>query len=250
MAQIVKKDNALEKKYRTSRAVAIAAGIVCAALLTAFATTGGAGATVGSVGVTPIILLVCFAVSGVVGGHMMEQARILQMGIEGESVTANVVKTLPNNYIGFQNVVLQHEKGTSELDMVVVGPTGVFVIETKNLNGTVVGNYEGREWVQKKHGRGGTPYSKGLYSPVKQVRTHVHHLAEFLGKNGINTYIKSAVYFANPDAVVQMLGTPAGTPVFSALTGGVSELRGYLTAADSHTLTHEQVTRIAALLNQ
>lgn len=243
MAQIVKKDNALEKKYRSAKTAAIAAGILCLVPFVVLMTTG-------IIGTTAIVLFACFAVSAVFGGYMLDRTRILQAGIEGENVTASVVRTLPDNYIGFQNVLLRHEQGTCELDMVVIGPTGVFVIETKNLNGTIVGNYEGHEWVQKYLRRGGTPYSKGLYSPVKQVRTHVHHLAEFLGKNGIDTYVKSVVYFANPDAVVQMLGTPAGTPVFSALTGGVSELRGYLTAADSHTLTREQVTRIAALLNQ
>ena len=195
------------------------------------------------------ILYVGFLGGFFLGGVMSHKAASYKSGIQGEATTAGIVRGLPDEYFGIQNMQIRYDGQSSELDMVVVGPTGVFIIETKNLNGTIVGNYDTTHWTQRKVGQQGTPYSKNFYSPVKQVGTHVYRLAHLLRDSGIRVTVESLVYFSNPDTVVQLVGTPARIPVFSALGNGESEIRRYLMNRPV-VLSQQQISQIEQFLNQ
>lgn len=56
-------------------------------------------------------------------------------GRSGESEVRKILQELPNNYSVFQGVVL--EKGWGDIDFVVVGPAGIFVIEVKSQGGVI-----------------------------------------------------------------------------------------------------------------
>lgn len=122
-----------------------------------------------------------------------------------------------------------------------------FIIETKNMNGTIVGNYDAQYWTQRKIGRNGTPYSGQLYSPVKQVKTHVYRLANYLRKENINVFVDAMVYFSNPNSVVQVTGFSAGTPVFSALGNGSEEICHQILCSDQK-LSPEVLAKVNTLL--
>ncbi len=143
-----------------------------------------------------------------------EKARILKSGIEGEMSTAYVLSKLPRKYTVVQDINVTYDGGHSEIDNVVIGKTGIFVIETKNTKGTIRGDYNDKDWVQHKSGHGGTPYDKTFYSPVKQVGTHVYRLAHYLRKNGVHTYISGAVYFSNPEAIIKISNRTDDIPIF------------------------------------
>jgi len=194
------------------------------------------------------ILLVGFGGCGYLSQYMQQKAAIYKSGVDGENATAEIVSSLPNTYLGFQNVQVTYEGKTSELDMVVVGPTGVFIIETKNLNGTIVGNYGNPQWVQKKVGQEGTPYSKNFYNPIKQVGTHVYRLANYLRSNGCYVHVNDMVYFSNPDTVIQLLGTPSNTPVFTALGNSGREICDYI-LENEQRIAENVIYQISELLS-
>ena len=64
-------------------------------------------------------------------------------GLTGERAVLNNLSTnLNNEFSIFNDVLLREGKRRGNIDHIVVGPTGVFVIETKNNSGKVV--YDGR----------------------------------------------------------------------------------------------------------
>ena len=229
MAQIIKKSNELENKYKSYRTKCICAWAVC--ILTFIWAAMSMPSSVFSVEEMQskfIIVALGFGGGGMLGGYFKQKTDSYKSGVEGERTTAEIIASLPNTYCGFQNVSVTFEGKQSELDMVVVGPTGVFIIETKNLKGTVVGNYDNPQWTQKKVGQQGTPYSKNFYNPIKQVGTHVYRLANYLRSSGCPVHITPMVYFSNPETVIQLLGTPSETPVFTALGTSARDLCNYI----------------------
>ena len=139
---------------------------------------------------------------------------IKKQGVDGEDLTADILRDgLDDSYTVFQNSVITFEGKISELDLIVVGENGVFVIEAKNRGGTVVGGYNKDKWTQYKIGQKGGEYSSDFYSPVKQVSTHIFRLAGYLRQNGAPTHIDGAVYFANEDAKIEISGKADKIPV-------------------------------------
>ena len=109
-----------------------------------------------------------------------------------------MLKKLPNNYYIFNDIIIENRDGKSQIDHVVIGTNGIFVIETKNHNGKIVGDENERNWIQNKTGRNGGTYSSELFNPTKQVKTHVYRLKTVLNEElGINPWIQSIVVFAN-----------------------------------------------------
>lgn len=237
MAKIVKKNNHLENEYSNAKNskqsamlssfMLILLSIVCffiyARLDSLFFLVGAAFMFI--IGAISFLLI---------NPSDYSEQSILASGIAGESLTADLLRELPKDYTVYQDVVVKYDGRESEIDNIVVGSTGVFVIETKNHNGTIIGSYEDKDWLQKKIGRGGTPYESSFYSPVKQVGTHIFRLKNLLKKNDVRVYINGIVYFSNPQADVIINGAPDDVPVFSASNGGNRALLEYILNGNSN----------------
>lgn len=113
-------------------------------------------------------------------------------GIEGENKVLDQLNTLPKNYFVFHDVTLPQGKGN--IDHIVIGPTGLFVIETKNYSG----NYriEGNQWYYLKNHK----YNEIKKDPGKQLIRNIIDLKSFLESKGIK---KSKVYANGIIALVQ-----------------------------------------------
>lgn len=148
------------------------------------------------------LLLPFFQTSG-----LAREQEVLAAGIEGEADMEDLLSTLPDAYCVYRDLTIPYDGKTSEADTIVVGPTGVFVIEVKNHRGRICGDAVDKDWIQHKVGRGGTPYQKTFYSPLKQVGTHVYRVAGLLRKSGVGVYVIGLVYFANEEADVQITGS-------------------------------------------
>lgn len=208
MARIIERSSDLKRQYRVYqllRILFVLGGVIscCLALVSLFIPI--------VMGVMVLIALICFFLAG----YASKQCNVYRTGVNGEDEAAEIVAQLPEGYYGFQNVKVTFDGKTSELDMVVVGQTGVFVIETKNMNGTIEGNTSEAYWEQHKVGRGGTPYSNQFYSPVKQVGTHVYRLANYLRRNRIQVRVEAMVFFANPETKIYIQGEQEKIPVYS-----------------------------------
>lgn len=197
-----------------------------------------------------------FLFSGIfvlISGNRIEynrkDANILKSGIVGENKTMEILSMLPDDYYGFQNVTIKFEGRKSELDMVIVGKTGVFIIETKNHTGLIRGDYSEHDWLQYKIGRNGTPYNSNFYNPVKQVGTHIYRLANFLRTKKINVHITGIVYFSNEEATVHVSGSKDDMYVFSESDNGQKQMLSCI-LNNNDNLNEKTIQRISQILNR
>ena len=139
---------------------------------------------------------------------------------------------------------------TSQIDNIVVGSNGIFVIETKNLNGLIEGNEDDKEVVHHKVGIKGGKYSKTIYNPIKQVSTHVYRVSEVLKGYNLNKWVQGAVYFTNRNCIVDINSTRI--PVFSEAEEGDKEVLNYIVNYDrsNASITQEDKIKIVRILKE
>lgn len=248
MAKIFKNDHHLEKEYIEEKSHRSASFFVCIIMLAATVFFGAVYAVSGFTlfgslcALSTIIGIIALAV-GVTKDD--SKAEILKSGIEGETETAFLLSHLPQGYTVVQDVHITYDGKTSEIDNIAIGKSGIFVIETKNQKGYIEADVDEKDWIQHKVGRGGTPYSKEFYSPIKQVGTHIFRLSRYLKSNGVRTYINGVVYFANPEAAVEIYGDCSKCPVFTYKSR--HEMLGYILSGGAN-LTKEQIRKIESLI--
>lgn len=72
--------------------------------------------------------------------------------------------------------------GTTEADVILIHPNGLFVYECKNLRGRIVGNESSEYWSRTYSTPRGVE-KESFYNPVKQNNGHVGCLRELIGKD-------------------------------------------------------------------
>ena len=98
-------------------------------------------------------------------------------GLVGEKAVSTILATLPQGeYRVVNNVMIKTESGTSQIDHIVVSRYGIFVIETKNYKGWIIGSEYANQWTKNRYGK---KYS--FYNPIKQNYGHVKVLENYLG---------------------------------------------------------------------
>ena len=96
---------------------------------------------------------------------------------------------LPNCYIPVG------QKGTTEIDMIFLHESGLYVIESKNYSGWIFGNEEQDHWTQCLRGKFHTTQKHSFYNPLRQNETHICALMELLKDDTVPYY--SYVVFGN-----------------------------------------------------
>src|SRR5579872_1336334 len=99
---------------------------------------------------------------------------LLRAGAEGEREVAAILETLPDGFVVLHDLMVPTKTGRREVDHVVLGPTGVFVLETKRWGGVLTPGES--VWVQEGR-RGRRTYS----SPVIQLQRVQRAVADRLG---------------------------------------------------------------------
>ncbi len=128
---------------------------------------------------------------------------MLEAGARGEKAVAHHLSWLPKNHIVLNNITLPSSKYQSQqMDHLVVGPKGVFHIETKTLNGLIVISPQG-DWTQIK-AINNSLLREGMESPRHQVQRHERVLREFFRTNfgGWKIPIVSVVVMAHPKTII------------------------------------------------
>lgn len=111
-------------------------------------------------------------------------------GKVGEFRVHNILTHLPGEYEVFDDVVLKTDRGTTQIDHIVVSKYGLFAIETKNYRGEIYGDDNRKEWTQiiatdvtyrKKWYKTYTYITKNhFYNPVKQAIAHAIEIKKSL----------------------------------------------------------------------
>lgn len=97
------------------------------------------------------------------------------------------------------NVYVPRPNGTTtEIDAILFHPSGIYVIESKNYRGQIIGNDRREEWLQcLRPSRRAPVRTYAFYNPLKQNRIHVEALRAWLGRAYAHVPIYSAVLFSN-----------------------------------------------------
>ena len=146
----------------------------------------------------PIMMLMVF------GSYYIRRGIIFGSGAKGEDLGLVQALHLPEGYHVFTNVTISYQNYSQEMDLIIVGTKGVYVVEVKNHNGKIVGDAEAAQWVQHKVGRGGGRYFKRIQNPVKQVKGQVYKLSKYLKENGINVWVEGIILFTNEEVSVSV----------------------------------------------
>lgn len=108
-------------------------------------------------------------------------------GINGEKAVIKNLSKLSNEYSIFNNVLLADGKRKGDIDHLIVGPTGIFVLETKNNKENV--SYNGYNWF-------------GITkNPTTQVESNAFRLKDLLKHCNVyatrDPYVHAVVVFSN-----------------------------------------------------
>ena len=82
---------------------------------------------------------------------------------------AGILSLLPEDeYKVINDIIIQSNGYTSQIDHLVVSIYGIFVIETKNYTGWITGYEDSKQWTQNIFG-----HKSSFYNPIKQNKSHV-----------------------------------------------------------------------------
>jgi hypothetical protein len=128
-------------------------------------------------------------------------------GAAGEDYTLQVLASLPATYTVFNQVELPDEKsrtGWRELDFIVCGPNGIFVVESKNHRGDLSGSEDDDTWTVHKVGRRGTAYASSVRNPVRQVKSQVAVLRKYLARQKLHPWIEPIISLSSNNDTSQL----------------------------------------------
>ncbi|MEK8180764.1 NERD domain-containing protein [Flavobacterium buctense] len=140
----------------------------------------------------PLVLLLLFV--SLIVLFKLYKARI--KGAIGEQNISLRLRSLDKSkYKVINNVVLQSGEFTSQIDHIVISDFGVFVIETKNYKGWILGHEHSEYWTQVIYKR-----KEKLYNPIRQNLGHIKSLKKCLTEYP-NVDYKSIIVFSSRAAI-------------------------------------------------
>ena len=109
-------------------------------------------------------------------------------GIVGESIIQLLLNSPQLGYRKIlKNIYVPYGNKTTEIDVVMIHETGIYVIESKNYSGWIFGNEKQQQWTQMLN----SYTKKRFYNPVWQNRTHIRALSDYasIEQSKIKSYI-------------------------------------------------------------
>lgn len=179
---------------------------------------------------TPILLSIT--------GFFITKYMNYQKGIKGENSVIAHLSTLPDSYYLINDVKIGSDRGN--IDHIVLGPNGIFVIESKNYSGIIECN--GDKWDRI--------YEDKIYeinSPSKQVKRNAMKIKKIIEHTNYrevlsNLWVNGIVVFTNPDINLKIMNPTV--PVLK-----VEELAEYIAnKKDNIVLSPKEIRELADVI--
>ena len=144
---------------------------------------------------------------------------------------------LDDNYKVFNNVIIRDDRGSTQIDHVIVSKFGIFTIETKDKKGWIFGNPNQDEWTQVIFND-----KFKFQNPLRQNYRHTKALAEFLGIE--HTKIHSIIVFWGDCKFKSQMPE-------NVFKGGIfdSKYKKYIQGKTEILLTPDEILRICSYLS-
>ncbi|MFH1835720.1 MAG: nuclease-related domain-containing protein [Methanobacteriota archaeon] len=168
------------------------------------------------------------------------------MGATGELRVVEELSKLDDGYILLNNVVVPPNWG--DADHIILGPNGLFVVETKAVGGSVECN--GDSWSRFKVGGRGFSYPVKIGNPSSQVKRNAKSLKDLVLKHGSEIFqgtvphiwVHAGVVFTNDD-----LNLKVENPTVSVLR--LHEVVDYIKSEKSKfKYSEKQLSRMASVI--
>lgn len=112
-------------------------------------------------------------------------------GIMGEYKVKQELNKLPKNrYLVLNNIMFKDNRGTHQIDHIVLSKYGIFVIEMKNYYGVIKGKEYNSNWCQDTGRK-----KRYFMNPIHQNYGHIKSLADLLNLD--EKYFISIICFSN-----------------------------------------------------
>lgn len=130
-----------------------------------------------------IIMLPFFLLSllSTVYRHMRHSPQ--RIGKQGEKEIKKILGNMPEKGVVLSNLYFFNSSYSTEVDMVYIDKSGIYVVESKNYQGAVYGSWANDYWTQVVRGK---KYS--FYSPIKQNKAHLRAVKKVV-REGIDKFI-------------------------------------------------------------
>jgi superfamily II DNA helicase RecQ len=117
---------------------------------------------------------------------------MMDKGKYGEYLSFNILEKIKGEHRILTNVYLPKEnEETTEVDLVYIHETGIYVLESKNYSGWIFGDEKSKNWMQTlQNGQ-----KEKFYNPIWQNKTHIKYLMRLL--NIDESFIKSIIVFSD-----------------------------------------------------
>ena len=145
------------------------------------------------------------------------------------------LKSLPESFQIFTNVSIGVR---TNLDAVIVGTNGVFIVDVKTRSGKIEPT-AGSDWIRHKVGSKGTPYRVPMKNPLQQMKRNIRELQSYLASCGVRPWIDGSVCFTRAEFEEQ---------IESCYTSEEDVLDHIKNFPDEHPLSDEEQKTIAAAL--
>jgi hypothetical protein len=168
--------------------------------------------------------------------RLEKQLRLHRKGQLGEERVLNVMYgVLDGHWWLFRNVEFPGRR-LGDLDLVLVGPRGVWSVEVKAYSG----NYRnvGDRW-EKRYGGQWHTIRK---NPTRQARRNAAELSQLLGKHQIKQWITRVIVWANPESSVLLDNPSTHVWTLDQLSEHLKEL------SSENPLSETQIQRVVEVL--
>lgn len=162
-------------------------------------------------------------------------AREPKATVKGSTEDVEFLKELPETFHVFMNVSIGVR---TNLDAVVVGANGVFIVDVKTRSGKIE-PMPGSDWIRHKVGSKGTPYRVPMKNPLQQMKRDIRELQSYLASFGVRPWIDGSVYFTRAEFEEQIDG---------CYTSSEDILRHIKDFPDDHPLAEEEQKTVAEAL--
>lgn len=185
-------------------------------------------------------LIVLSIISFTIAVYLWNKQTTWNIGADGEESVIRVLQNLDSSFKVINDIVLPGDH--QNIDHVVVGSIGTFVIETKNHNGIIKCNDD--DWSREKVGRRGTVYDAGIGNPSKQAKRNAVMLKNWLQSKNIDVgFIDAVVVFTNEDVELNLV-RPTVKIVY------VDDLLEVFKGESNSRMTTEKINSVAEKLSQ
>ena len=181
------------------------------------------------------VLCIASILSFLVSLFFFKKFSQFKKGFEGENLIIKYLKnSLDDSYCLINDIRLSpHEN----IDHIVIGPTGVFVIETKNYEGEIVCNKDA--WAIRYYA-GGEIKDYTIKSPTKQVKRNALKVKKTLEEINLDIWINAIVVFTSNNAILFL--KDCSVPILK-----ISELSEYI-KSKRKMLSPQQVKTIGRFI--